>query len=114
MRVVIKTILIFSLLAGIILCETDVRELTQIQSGSSSGPTGTASGSGSGSGFGLRGKSGVKPDGPRNLPPKNGGYSEKLAAITDEKIFQVKEVLKFLPMVEQDLLAGNLFNLLIR
>jgi hypothetical protein len=46
------------------------------------------------------------------MPPKNGGYSDKIAAITDEKLYQVKEVIKFLPLVEQDLLAGNLLNFL--
>lgn len=81
---------------------------------SGSGISGSASGSGRppkgkgkpGKGFGMRGKDGKRPDGPRNLPPKNGGYSDKLAAITDEKIFQVKNVLRYLPLVEQDLLAG--------
>jgi hypothetical protein len=62
-----------------------------------------------GSGFGMRGESGMAPEGPRNLPPQNGGYSDKLASITDSRIFVVKEILKFLPPVEQDLLAGKLF-----
>ena len=59
------------------------------------------------SGSGLRGESGKRPEGPSNIPPKDGGYSDKLAAITDAKILKVKNVLRFLPLVEQDLLAGN-------
>ena len=39
------------------------------------------------------------------MPPEEGGFSDKLADIDDEKLYQVKNVLKFLPMVEQDLLA---------
>jgi hypothetical protein len=67
----------------------------------------------SGSGPGLRGESGKRPDGPSNIPPANGGYSDKLAAITDEKILKVKNVLRFLPTIEQDLLAGSFLNILI-
>jgi hypothetical protein len=59
------------------------------------------------SGSGLRGESGKRPEGPSNIPPKDGGYSDKLAAITDAKILKVKNVLRFLPLVEQDLLAGK-------
>ena len=57
---------------------------------------------------GLRGESGKKPEGPSNIPPKEGGYSDKLAAISDEKVLRLKNLLKFLPRTEQDLLAGNL------
>jgi hypothetical protein len=54
---------------------------------------------------GLRGEFGKQPEGPSNIPPKEGGYSDKLAAISDEKVFRLKNLLKFLPRTEQDLLA---------
>jgi len=117
MKAKIKTsILIITLLVGIISSQnatasnsTSVNASGSVPPPSVSGsPSGSPSGKPSGSGKGLRGESGQRPDGPRNLPPKNGGYSDKLSEITDEKIFKVKNVLRFLPLVEQDLLAGNL------
>lgn len=95
------SLLIFSLLAGITLSQNST-----LPNGSMVLPL-----SGmrpSGSGMGLRGPSGERPQGPSNLPPANGGFSDKLANITDSKILIVKNVLQYLPPVEQDLLAGKL------
>jgi hypothetical protein len=123
MKVQIKSsILIITLLLGITLSQGTAPAPAQQQnstsgvlpSGSNSTllpvPTGVRP-SGSPSGpkpySGLRGESGKKPEGPSNIPPKDGGYSDKLAAISDERIQRLKNVLKFLPLTEQDLLAGN-------
>ena len=108
-HIIKSSILIFILLAGIIISQdattTPAAESPVVPTASTSG-SGSGSGSGKGSGYGMRGESGKRPDGPSNLPPANGGFSDKIAAITDSKIFIVKNILKYLPLVEQDLLAG--------
>merc|ERR1712032_1508861 len=104
MKAQIKAILIISLLSGIIISQELTGNSTSpseyANSPSSSAPSGSASGSGKGPrpyGKGKwRGSGGKRPDGPKNMPPKEGGYSDKIANITDEKLYQVKNVLKFL------------------
>ena len=70
------------------------------QSGSQGGPSGS----------GMM-RSGNKPDGPSNVPPQQPGITDKLANITDSRFVMLKNILQYLPPVEQDLLAGKLFSL---
>lgn len=52
-------------------------------------------------------RSGNAPQGPSNLPPLEPGITDKLANITDTRMTVLKEIFKYLPPVEQDLIAGN-------
>jgi len=52
-------------------------------------------------------RSGNAPQGPSNLPPQEPGITDKLANITDTRMTVLKEIFKYLPPVEQDLIAGN-------
>lgn len=52
-------------------------------------------------------RSGSAPQGPSNLPPQEPGITDKLAAITDNTLVNLKNILQYLPPVEQDLIAGN-------
>ncbi len=65
-------------------------------SGQPSGPPPSGQGQGSG-----------KP--PQNLPPQEPALTEKLAAITDSRLSVIKNILKYLAPIEQDLIAGIVF-----
>lgn len=115
MKVEIKlTILLLAILSGLILSQGNSTNSNNTEpsgpapSGSPSGPRPSGKGPRP-SGKGMRGENGKRPDGPRNLPPSDGGFSDKINNITDSKIFMVKNIIKYLPPVEQDLLAGK-FN----
>lgn len=51
-------------------------------------------------------RSGSKPNGPSNLPPQEPGITDKLANVTDSRLINLKNILQYLPPVEQDLIAG--------
>lgn len=54
-------------------------------------------------------RSGEKPNGPNNMPPQKPGITDKLANVTDSRLVNLKNILQYLPPVEQDLIAGKLF-----
>ena len=54
-------------------------------------------------------RNGPKPDGPNNLPPQVPGITDKLAAITDNTLTRLRNILQYLPPLEQDLIA-DCFN----
>jgi len=54
-------------------------------------------------------RSGNAPQGPSNMPPQEPGITDKLAAITDTRLINLKQILQYLPPVEQDLIAGKFF-----
>ena len=54
-------------------------------------------------------RNGTKPEGPSNLPPQKPAITDKLAAITDTRLVNLKNILQYLPPIEQDLIA-DCFN----
>ena len=50
---------------------------------------------------------GARPDGPNNLPPQIPGITAKLGNITDDTLTKLRNILQYLPPIEQDLIAGN-------
>jgi hypothetical protein len=58
-------------------------------------------------------RSGNAPQGPSNMPPQEPGITDKLAVITDSRLVNLKQILQYLPPVEQDLIAGKSFSELL-
>ena len=102
MRHIIKTSFI---LATILLGVVFSQNATAPATGNQAPPSGSG---GRPSGSGVM-RSGSKPEGPSNLPPQQPGITDKLANITDTRLVNLKNILQYLPPVEQDLIAGNLF-----
>lgn len=113
MRHIIKTSFILAtIVLGAVLSQTPEQNSTAANGTAvPSAPQNGTQPSGSGprpSGSGVM-RSGNAPQGPSNLPPQEPGITDKLAAITDTRLVSLRNILQFLPPVEQDLIAGNFF-----
>lgn len=96
MKLFLKSSFILAVILGLVLTQSPTNPPAQ-----NSGQ-GTPSGSGV-----MRGNNAGPPNGPSNLPPEQPGISDKLANITDTRLVQAKNILQYLPPVEQDLIAGK-------
>jgi hypothetical protein len=113
MRHIIKTSFILAtIVLGAVFAQTPVQNSATVNGSQLPPPqTGTNTNQPQGSGQNPSGsgvmRSGNAPQGPSNLPPQEPGITDKLAAITDNRLVSLKKILQYLPPVEQDLIAGK-------
>ena len=106
MRQIIKTwFILATIVLGAVFCQAPAQNNSTLPSPPQNGTQPQSSGlmpKGSGSGN--------APQGPSNIPPQEPGITDKLAAVTDSRLISLKQILQYMPSIEQDLIAGKFFS----